>query len=92
MDRIAGKNVLIVEDIIDTGRTMVKLLNLLEKFKPKSVRTCSLLIKRTPLSNGYLPDYAGFSIPEKFVVGYALDLNEHFRDLEVIFVFLSLKH
>jgi len=42
-----------------------------------------LLQKRTSLSNGYQPDYAGFSIPEKFVVGYALDLNEHFRDLEV---------
>jgi len=42
-----------------------------------------LLVKRTSLSNGYLPDYAGFSVPEKFVVGYALDLNEHFRDLEV---------
>jgi len=40
-------------------------------------------VKRTSLSNGYLPDYAGFSVPEKFVVGYALDLNEHFRDLEV---------
>lgn len=66
---------------------MVKLLGLLEKFKPKSVRVCSLLVKRTPHSNGYEPDYAGFSIPEKFVVGYALDLNEHFRDLEHICVF-----
>ena len=47
----------------------------------------SLLLKRTHLSNGYKPDYAGFSIPEKFVVGYALDLNEHFRDLEHICVF-----
>jgi hypothetical protein len=45
-----------------------------------------LLLKRTPLSNGYEPDYAGFSIPEKFVVGYALDLNEHFRDLEVSYI------
>jgi hypoxanthine-guanine phosphoribosyltransferase len=47
----------------------------------------SLLVKRTNLNNGYAPDYAGFSIPEKFVVGYALDLNEHFRDLEVLFCF-----
>ena len=87
MSSIKGKNVLIVEDIIDTGRTMVKLLNVLSKYEPKSVRVCSLLLKRTPLSNGYQPDYAGFSIPEKFVVGYALDLNEHFRDLEHICVF-----
>ena len=43
----------------------------------------SLLLKRTHENNGYTPDYAGFSIPKKFVVGYALDLNEHFRDLEV---------
>jgi hypoxanthine-guanine phosphoribosyltransferase len=52
-------------------------------------KNSSLLQKRTSLSNGYQPDYAGFSIPEKFVVGYALDLNEHFRDLEV---FLCLTH
>lgn len=83
MSNIKGKNVLIVEDIIDTGRTMVKLLKTMEKYSPKQVRVCSLLVKRTSRSNGFLPDYAGFSIPEKFVVGYALDLNEHFRDLEV---------
>lgn len=87
LSRIAGKNVLIVEDIIDTGKTMVKLLNVLNKYNPNSIRVCSLLLKRTPKSNGYKPDYAGFSIPEKFVVGYALDLNEHFRDLEHICVF-----
>jgi len=86
MSNIKNKNVLIVEDIIDTGKTMVKLLNTLDKFSPKSVKVCTLLTKRTPKSNGYIPDYAGFSIPEKFVVGYALDLNEHFRDLEHICV------
>lgn len=62
---------------------MVKLLNTMQKYSPKTVRVCSLLVKRTTRSNGFMPDYAGFSIPEKFVVGYALDLNEHFRDLEV---------
>jgi hypoxanthine phosphoribosyltransferase len=79
--------VLIVEDIIDTGRTIVKLINRLKCFSPKQIKTCSLLVKRTPLSNGFMPEYSGFSIPEKFVVGYALDLNEHFRDLEHICVF-----
>ena len=87
MSNIKGKNVLIVEDIIDTGRTIVKLLKTLEKFEPKNVRVCSLLTKRTNKSNGYVPHYAGFSVPEKFVVGYALDLNEHFRDLEVMGLF-----
>jgi len=97
MSNIKGKNVLIVEDIIDTGKTMVKLLKTMEKYSPKTVRVCSLLVKRTSRSNGFLPDYAGFSIPEKFVVGYALDLNEHFRDLEVnmfsfFFYFFSLAY
>ena len=91
MSNIKGKNVLIVEDIIDTGRTMVKLLKTMEKYSPKQVRVCSLLVKRTSRSNGFLPDYAGFSIPEKFVVGYALDLNEHFRDLEVFICLFILK-
>ena len=58
----------------------------MEKFEPKNVKVCSLLTKRTEKNETkYIPDYAGFSIPEKFVVGYALDLNEHFRDLEVAF-------
>jgi len=78
---VEGKNLLIVEDIIDTGRTMKKLLNTVAKYNPKSVRVACLLRKRTPLSSGYIPDYVGFEIPNKFVVGYALDYNEYFRDL-----------
>ena len=53
---LRGKNVLIVEDIIDTGKTMVRLLELLKQFEPKTVRVASLFVKRTPHSNGYLPD------------------------------------
>lgn len=45
---------------------------------------CSLLIKRNSNDSNYVPDFVGFSIPKKFIVGYALDLNEHFRDLEHI--------
>ncbi|KAI8967699.1 phosphoribosyltransferase-like protein [Mycotypha africana] len=81
-----GKNLLIVEDIIDTGATMVRLLKKLEEFSPKSIKVTSLLIKKTPKSNGYIPDYVGFSIPDEFVVGYALDYNEYFRDLDHICV------
>jgi len=84
LDNLAGKNVLIVEDIIDTGRTMKKLLNTIMKYKPKSVKVACLLRKRTPLSSGYIPDYVGFEIPDKFVVGYALDYNEYFRDMSHI--------
>ncbi|KNC54777.1 hypoxanthine phosphoribosyltransferase [Thecamonas trahens ATCC 50062] len=84
LDDLAGKNVLIVEDIIDTGTTMVAFTAELQKVTPASVEVISLLVKRTPRSNGFLPHYAGFSIPDKFLVGYALDLNEVFRDLNHI--------
>ncbi|CDH48903.1 hypoxanthine-guanine phosphoribosyltransferase [Lichtheimia corymbifera JMRC:FSU:9682] len=82
----AGKNLLIVEDIIDTGNTMVKLLERLKQYNPKSVKVTSLLVKKTSRSNGYVPDYVGFAIPDAFVVGYALDYNEYFRDLDHICV------
>lgn len=90
LDSLRGKNVLIVEDIIDTGRTMVKLLSLLKTYSPKSIRVTSLFVKRTPLSNGYVPEYAGFNIPNKFVVGCSLDYNEHFRDLNHLCILNSL--
>ena len=65
LDSLAGRNVLIVEDIIDTGRTMKKLLTTISKYNPKTVRVACLLRKRTPLSSGYVPDYVGFEIPGK---------------------------
>jgi hypoxanthine phosphoribosyltransferase len=74
------------QDIIDTGGTMTRLLKLLETYKPANVRVASLLVKRTPKSTGYRPDYAGFEIPDAFVVGYALDYNEYFRDLNHVCV------
>ncbi|TGZ61994.1 hypothetical protein CRM22_007678 [Opisthorchis felineus] len=78
---LKGKDILVVEDIIDTGNTMKVLLNYLETLSPRSVRVASLLVKRTPLSSGYTPDFAGFEIPDRFVVGYAFDYNDHFRDM-----------
>lgn len=81
MDELKGKNVLIVEDIIDTGKSMQHLLNLLRKVEPKSIKVASLLIKRNDAGSGYKPDYIGFEIPDEFIVGYALDYNEYFRDL-----------
>jgi len=84
LDDLKNKNVVIFEDIIDTGRTMNKLLNTLSRYEPKSVSVATLLRKRTPLSNGYRPDYVCFEIPDRFVVGYALDYNEYFRDLDHI--------
>ncbi|KAK2145242.1 hypothetical protein LSH36_693g02006 [Paralvinella palmiformis] len=86
LKNLSGKNVLIVEDIIDTGNTMRKLLSTLQQYKPNTVKVTSLFVKRTPKSSGYKPDYIGFSIPDKFVVGYALDYNEYFRDLSHVCV------
>lgn len=81
-----GKDLLIVEDIVDTGATMVALIELLKKFQPASIKVCSLLLKRTTRSNSYVPDYVGFSIPDLFVIGYGLDYNEQFRDMQMIAV------
>ncbi|NXU74611.1 PRDC1 protein, partial [Oreotrochilus melanogaster] len=74
------------KDIVGTGRTMKVLLNNIEKYKPKMIKVASLLVKRTSQPDGYRPDYYGFEIPDLFVVGYALDYNEHFRDLNHICV------
>ncbi|KAI9332842.1 hypoxanthine-guanine phosphoribosyltransferase [Obelidium mucronatum] len=83
-ESVQGKHILIVEDIVDTGVTMVALLNRLKNYEPASVRVVSMLIKRTERSNGYRPDYWGFSVPDYFVVGYGLDYNEYFREMEHI--------
>ncbi|KAJ2453390.1 hypothetical protein EV183_002247 [Coemansia sp. RSA 2336] len=81
---LEGKNLLLVEDIIDTGNTMKKLLERLQQYNIKSVKVASLLLKKTPLSCGYVPDYVGFAVPDLFVVGYCLDYNDIFRDLDHI--------
>jgi hypoxanthine phosphoribosyltransferase len=83
-ENMTDKNVLIVEDIIDTGKTMTALIDAINKLKPKSVKVVSLLIKE--MKNNFHPNYIGFSIPEKFVIGYGLDYNERFRELPNICV------
>eukprot|EP00111_Clytia_hemisphaerica_P004066 TCONS_00011653-protein len=86
LSHLKDKNVLIVEDIVDTGRTMERLLKTLEKYQPKSVKVAALLIKDHNRGTGYKPDYIGFQVPDKFIVGYALDYNEFYRDLNHICV------
>ncbi|KAJ2781457.1 hypothetical protein H4R18_002878 [Coemansia javaensis] len=81
---LKGKNLLLVEDIIDTGNTMKRLLETLAQYELKSIKVASLLLKKTPLSCGYVPDYVGFAVPDLFVVGYCLDYNDIFRDLDHI--------
>lgn len=78
---IKGKNVIIVEDIIDSGLTLKYLKNLFLAREPKSVRICSLLDKPEGRKTELAGDYIGFTIPNAFVVGYGLDYAEKYRNL-----------
>ncbi len=81
---IAGRHVLIVEDVLDTGRTLAYILNMLELRSPESLEVCSLLRKRTQRNSEIRVKYLGKEIPDVFVVGYGLDYDEKFRNLPYI--------
>src|SRR6187397_3480787 len=81
---IAGKDVLIVEDIIDTGLTLNYLLRYLRGKNPRSLRVCTLLDKPARRLVDITVDYLGFTIPDQFVVGYGLDYGEFYRNLPFI--------
>lgn len=81
---IEGKNVIVVEDIIDTGRTLNYLLGMLKDRKPKSVKLCTLLDKPDRRVVDVDVDYVGFTIPDEFVVGFGLDYNQRYRNLPYI--------
>jgi len=83
---IAGRHVLIVEDIIDSGRTLDYLLRLLQARDPASLRICTLLTKPSRREVEVPLDYVGFEIPDEFVVGYGLDFGEIYRNLPYIAV------
>jgi len=83
---IQGRNVLIVEDIIDTGHTLNYLLRLLRARMPKSLRICTLLNKPDRREVDVHVDYIGFDIPNEFVLGYGLDYDELYRNLPYIAV------
>ncbi len=78
---IEGKNILIVEDIIDTGHTLKNLKRLLETRNPKSIKIASLLDKPSRREVEMEGDYIGFKVPNEFVVGYGLDYDEKYRNL-----------
>ena len=82
--KIEGKNIIIVEDIIDTGRTLEYLREHIKKFKPKSVKICTLLSKPSRRIFELNVDYIGFSIPDEFVVGFGMDYNQKYRNLPYI--------
>lgn len=81
---LEGRHVLLVDDILDTGRTIVCVTELLQKLKPATLRTCVLLQKRGRLELDFEADFVGFQIPDEFVVGYGLDFAECYRNLPCI--------
>lgn len=81
---VEGKHVLVVEDIVDTGLTMKYLLENLETRHPASVKVCSLLEKPARTRVKIRIDYLGFTIPDKFVIGYGLDWEEKYRNLPYV--------
>lgn len=84
-NNLEGKDIIIVEDIVDTGFTIDKIISLLETSGAASVKVCTLLYKPDAFQGKKHPDYVGFSIPNAFVVGYGLDYNEKGRNLDTIY-------
>ena len=81
MPDIAGRDVLLVDDIFDTGRTLQEVVSRFADFHPRTLRSAVLLLKRGRQEVDLRPDYVGFEIPDEFVVGYGLDYNDAFRNL-----------
>lgn len=81
---LQGKNVIVVEDIVDSGRTLSYLLEMLKDRKPESLRLCTLLDKPSRRVVDVKVDYTGFQIPDEFVVGYGLDYDQVYRNLPYI--------
>lgn len=80
-DDLAGKFVLIIDDILDSGRTITTIRAAIEAHGPTAVRTCVLLRKELPAAMNTPCEYVGFDIPDEFVVGYGLDYNDLYRNL-----------
>ncbi|MBI2847750.1 MAG: hypoxanthine phosphoribosyltransferase [Chloroflexi bacterium] len=81
---VKGRDVLVIEDIVDTGLTIAFLLEYLRKRKPASLKLCSLLEKPARRKAPVTIDYLGFTVPNKFIVGYGIDWNERYRHLSDI--------
>lgn len=86
LEDVEGRDLLVVDDILDTGQTLYRVIEALKQMRPRSIRSAVLLRKRGRQDPRYLvePDYVGFDIPDYFVVGYGLDDNTRFRNLAYI--------
>jgi hypoxanthine phosphoribosyltransferase len=84
-----GRNIILVEDILDTGLTLTFIQNMLRAHQPKSLKIAALLDKVSRRTEPIRGDYVGFEIPDEFVVGYGLDFAEHYRNLPDICVLES---
>ena len=85
-ESLAGRTVVIVEDIVDTGLTMKQMIQSLGTRNPESIHICSLLVKPDKLQVDLDIEYAAMEIPNDFIVGYGLDYNQHGRNLRDIYV------
>lgn len=83
-ETVEDKNIIVIEDIIDSGRTLSYLMNLLKTRNPKSIKLCTLLDKPDRRVVDIAVDYTGFEIPDEFVVGYGLDYAQKYRNLPYI--------
>lgn len=81
---VAGRDVLIVDDILDTGRTLRRVTSMMKRLRPRSLRVCVLLDKKARRVEPIEADYVGFEIPDEFVVGYGLDFAEKYRNLPFV--------
>lgn len=81
---VRGRDVLLVDDILDTGRTLQRVLAKLRQLEPRRIKVCVLLEKKARRAANVRADYVGFSIPDLFVVGYGLDFAERYRNLPFV--------
>lgn len=83
-EAVADKNIIIIEDVIDTGRTLSVVKEMMQKRNPKSLKVCSLLDKHECRVVPFEGDYIGFTIGDEFVVGYGLDVDQKYRNLPYV--------
>ncbi len=86
---LEGYDVLVVDDICDSGITMKAVVEHLKARRPDSIRSCVLLDKPSRRTADFVPDFIGFTIPDKFIVGYGLNYGDHFRNIPYIFAFVD---